>query len=36
MTAVDQDPIVIASAARTPIAGFQGEFASLAAPQLGA
>ncbi|TOY78988.1 acetyl-CoA C-acetyltransferase [Burkholderia pseudomallei] len=36
MTAVDQDPIVIASAARTPNAGFQGEFASLAAPQLGA
>ncbi|KVD79226.1 acetyl-CoA acetyltransferase [Burkholderia sp. ABCPW 14] len=36
MTAVDQDPIVIASAARTPIAGFQGDFASLAAPQLGA
>ncbi|AFI67718.1 acetyl-CoA C-acetyltransferase [Burkholderia pseudomallei] len=36
MTAVDQDPIVIASAVRTPIAGFQGEFASLAAPQLGA
>ncbi|NRE33987.1 acetyl-CoA C-acyltransferase [Burkholderia pseudomallei] len=36
MTAVDQDPIVIASAARTPIVGFQGEFASLAAPQLGA
>ncbi|CAJ6797756.1 acetyl-CoA acetyltransferase [Burkholderia pseudomallei] len=36
MTAVDQDPIVIASAARTPIAGFQGEFASLAALQLGA
>ncbi|AJY30339.1 acetyl-CoA C-acyltransferase family protein [Burkholderia thailandensis 34] len=36
MTTVDQDPIVIASAARTPIAGFQGDFASLAAPQLGA
>ncbi|KWZ44339.1 acetyl-CoA acetyltransferase [Burkholderia savannae] len=36
MTAVDQDPIVIASAARTPIAGFQGDFAPLAAPQLGA
>jgi acetyl-CoA C-acetyltransferase len=30
------DPIVIASAARTPIGGFQGDFASLAAPQLGA
>ncbi|MGN6318904.1 acetyl-CoA C-acetyltransferase [Trinickia sp.] len=31
-----QDPIVIVSAARTPMAGFQGEFASLTAPQLGA
>ncbi|MBU6489547.1 MAG: acetyl-CoA C-acetyltransferase [Burkholderiales bacterium] len=30
------DPIVIVSAARTPMAGFQGEFASLTAPQLGA
>ncbi|MBN3789931.1 acetyl-CoA C-acetyltransferase [Burkholderia sp. Ac-20353] len=36
MTAVDHDdPIVIAAAARTPIGGFQGDFASLAAPQLG-
>ncbi|WP_431820639.1 acetyl-CoA C-acetyltransferase [Burkholderia sp. F1] len=36
MSAIDHDdPIVIASAARTPIGGFQGDFASLAAPQLG-
>ncbi len=30
------DPIVIASAARTPMGGFQGALASLAAPRLGA
>ena len=30
------DPIVIVSAARTPMGGFQGELASLTAPQLGA
>lgn len=30
------DPIVVASAARTPIGGFQGAFASLSAPELGA
>jgi acetyl-CoA C-acetyltransferase len=30
------DPIVIAAAARTPMGGFQGELAALAAPQLGA
>lgn len=30
------DPIVIVSAARTPMGGFQGDFASLAAPELGA
>ena len=30
------DPIVIVSAARTPIGGFMGDFASVAAPQLGA
>jgi len=30
-----QDPIVIVAAARTPMAGFQGEFAALTAPQLG-
>ncbi len=35
MTTVDTDPVVIAAAARTPIASFQGAFASLAAPQLG-
>jgi acetyl-CoA C-acetyltransferase len=30
------DPVVIVSAARTPMGGFQGELAPLAAPQLGA
>jgi acetyl-CoA C-acetyltransferase len=30
------DPVVIVSAARTPLGGFQGDFASLTAPQLGA
>src|SRR5260370_13059482 len=30
------DPIVIAAAARTPMAAFQGDFATLTAPQLGA
>ncbi|RMD63522.1 MAG: acetyl-CoA C-acetyltransferase, partial [Alphaproteobacteria bacterium] len=30
------DPIVIAGMARTPMGGFQGELAPLAAPQLGA
>ena len=30
------DPIVIASAARTPIGAFQGDFKDLAAPELGA
>lgn len=30
-----QDPIVIVSVARTPMGGFQGDFNSLAAPQLG-
>ena len=29
------DPIVIVSVARTPMGGFQGDFASLTAPQLG-
>lgn len=29
------DPVVIVSAARTPMGGFQGDFASLSAPQLG-
>ncbi|MCG1055845.1 acetyl-CoA C-acetyltransferase [Mycetohabitans sp. B5] len=33
---IERDPIVIASVARTPIAGFQGGFASLTCPQLGA
>nr|WP_026605867.1 acetyl-CoA C-acyltransferase [Methylocapsa acidiphila] len=32
----EPDPIVIASAARTPIGGFQGDFKDLAAPRLGA
>src|SRR6516225_5735571 len=31
-----QDPIVIVSVARTPMAAFQGDFSSLTAPQLGA
>jgi acetyl-CoA C-acetyltransferase len=31
-----KDPVVIVAAARTPMAGFQGDFAALAAPQLGA
>ncbi len=31
-----QDPVVIVSAARTPIGGLQGDFASVSAPQLGA
>jgi acetyl-CoA C-acetyltransferase len=30
------DPVVIVSAARTPMGGFMGDFASLAGPQLGA
>ena len=30
------DPIVIVSALRTPMGGFQGDFAALSAPQLGA
>jgi acetyl-CoA C-acetyltransferase len=30
-----QDPVVIIGAARTPIGGFQGAFASLSAPELG-
>lgn len=30
------DPVVIVSVARTPMGGFQGDFSSLAAPQLGA
>ncbi|MBN3804744.1 acetyl-CoA C-acetyltransferase, partial [Paraburkholderia sp. Ac-20336] len=35
-SSIHADPIVIVSAARTPMAGFQGDFAALAAPQLGA
>ena len=30
------DPVVIVSAARTPMGGFQGELSSLTSPQLGA
>ena len=30
-----QDPVVIVGMARTPMAGFQGDFAALTAPQLG-
>ncbi len=33
---MSKDPIVIVSAARTPMGGFQGDFASLACAQLGA
>ncbi len=33
---MSNDPIVIVSAARTPMGGFMGDFASLAGPQLGA
>jgi len=33
---MSNDPVVIVSAARTPMGGFQGDFASLAGPQLGA
>ncbi|WP_323073052.1 thiolase family protein [Mycetohabitans endofungorum] len=33
---IERDPIVIVSVARTPIASFQGGFASLTCPQLGA
>lgn len=32
---MSQDPVVIVSAARTPLGGFQGELSSLSAPQLG-
>jgi acetyl-CoA C-acetyltransferase len=34
--AMNPDPVVIVSAARTPIGGFMGELAALTAPQLGA
>ncbi len=33
---LQQDPIVIVAYARTPMGGFQGEFSSLRAPELGA
>ena len=36
MTEAARDPVVIVSAARTPMAAFQGDFASVTAPQLGA
>ncbi|HEX5600273.1 MAG TPA: acetyl-CoA C-acetyltransferase, partial [Hyphomicrobiaceae bacterium] len=36
MTTTASDPVVIVSAARTPIGSFQGAFASLSAPELGA
>ena len=35
-TQKQQDAVVIVSVARTPMAGFQGDFAALTAPQLGA
>lgn len=36
MSETQRDPVVIVSAARTPMAAFQGDFASLTAPELGA
>ncbi len=36
MASTASDPIVIASAARTPVGSFQGAFANVPAPQLGA
>jgi acetyl-CoA C-acetyltransferase len=36
MTAQHNDPVVIVGMARTPMGAFQGDFASLTAPQLGA
>ena len=33
---MDNDPVVIVGAARTPMGGFQGDFAALAASDLGA
>src|SRR3984885_4593745 len=36
MTDFLTDPVVIVSAARTPMAAFQGDFATVTAPQLGA
>ncbi|MCG5073090.1 acetyl-CoA C-acetyltransferase [Paraburkholderia tagetis] len=36
MSETQKDSIVIVAATRTPMAGFQGDFATLAAPQLGA
>ncbi len=35
MSVIQNDPIVIPGAARTPMGGFQGDFASLAAHDLG-
>lgn len=35
MNGTTRDPVVIVAAARTPMAAFQGEFATLTAPQLG-
>ncbi|NML19140.1 acetyl-CoA C-acetyltransferase [Azohydromonas caseinilytica] len=35
-TSNSQDPVVIVGAARTPLGAFQGDFAGLTAPQLGA
>lgn len=36
MSTTSSDPVVIVSGARTPIGGFQGAFASVPAPELGA
>ncbi|HEX7913168.1 MAG TPA: acetyl-CoA C-acyltransferase [Paraburkholderia sp.] len=35
-SSISNDPVVIVAAARTPLSGFQGSFASLTAPLLGA
>src|SRR4029077_4736562 len=35
VSTMDNDPVVIVGAARTPMGGFQGDFASLAASDLG-
>jgi acetyl-CoA C-acetyltransferase len=35
-TETNRDPVVIVAAARTPMAAFQGDFAAMTAPQLGA
>jgi acetyl-CoA C-acetyltransferase len=36
MESMNSDPVVILAARRTPVGAFQGVFASVTAPQLGA